>query len=89
MVSGILHAEKVHCIVNHWPSRREGEFESMPKRIKAAEKVIEIINQLKHQDPNAKILVMGDFNDNPSNASIKLLSQKGELYNPMETMLVL
>ncbi|MEH6536666.1 MAG: endonuclease [Psychroserpens sp.] len=87
LVSGILHSEKVHCIVNHWPSRREGELESMPKRMKASEKVIEIINQLKSEDPNAKILVMGDFNDNPSNESIKLLSNKGELYNPMETML--
>jgi len=87
LVSGVLHSETIHCIVNHWPSRREGELESMPKRIKASEKVIEIITQLKSEDLNAKIMVMGDFNDNPSNESIKLLSQKGELYNPMETML--
>lgn len=86
-VSGFLHSEKLHCIVNHWPSRREGELLSNPKRIKAAEKVIEIINNIKQDDPNAKILVMGDFNDNPSNDSMKLLSQKAELYNPMETML--
>jgi predicted extracellular nuclease len=36
---------------------------------------------------NPKILVMGDFNDNPNNESIKLLSKYGELYNPMETLL--
>ena len=53
-VSGFLHSEKLHCIVNHWPSRREGELLSNPKRIKAAEKVIEIINNIKQDDPNAK-----------------------------------
>ncbi|MCD2258457.1 endonuclease/exonuclease/phosphatase family protein [Psychroserpens luteolus] len=87
LVSGILHSEKVHCIINHWPSRREGEQESMPKRLKAAQKVVEIIDAIKTKDPNAKLLVMGDFNDNPSNESIKFLSSNGDLYNPMETML--
>ncbi|WP_298756043.1 endonuclease/exonuclease/phosphatase family protein [uncultured Psychroserpens sp.] len=87
LVSGILHSEKVHCIINHWPSRREGEQESMPKRLKAAQKVVEIIDTIKAKDPNAKLLVMGDFNDNPSNESIKFLSANGDLYNPMETML--
>jgi predicted extracellular nuclease len=87
LVSGIFNTERLHIIVNHWPSRREGELESNPKRLKAAEKVIEIIDSIKLIYPNPKILVMGDFNDNPSNDSIKLLSNKGELYNPMETLL--
>ncbi|MDG5490914.1 endonuclease/exonuclease/phosphatase family protein [Psychroserpens sp. SPM9] len=87
LVSGHLHSEKVYCIVNHWPSRREGVEESMYKRLKAAEKVIEIMTNIKAEDPNAKILVMGDFNDNPSNESIKFLTANGGLYNPMETML--
>lgn len=87
LVSGMFYFERVHVIVNHWPSRREGELESKPKRIKAAQKVIEIINYLKGMHLNPKILVMGDFNDNPNNESIKLLSKHGELYNPMETLL--
>ena len=87
LVSGMFYFERVHVIVNHWPSRREGELESEPKRIKAAQKVIEIINYVKGIHLNPKILVMGDFNDNPNNESIKLLSKYGELYNPMETLL--
>ncbi|MFT5849065.1 endonuclease/exonuclease/phosphatase family protein [Psychroserpens sp.] len=87
LVSGMFHSERLHVIVNHWPSRREGELESNPKRIKAAEKVVEIINSLKVTYSNPKILVMGDFNDNPSNDSVKLLSIKGGLYNSMETLL--
>jgi predicted extracellular nuclease len=87
LVSGRLHSEKIYCLINHWPSRREGEEESRPKRLKAAEKVIEIINSIKANDAAAKILVMGDFNDNPANDSIKFLTSEGRLYNPMETML--
>lgn len=87
LVSGVLHSEKVYCIVNHWPSRREGEEESMHKRLKAAQKVVEIINSIQTESPDAKILVMGDFNDNPSNESIKFLTNNAGLYNPMETML--
>lgn len=87
LVSGKLHSEKIHCIVNHWPSRREGEKESSHKRLKAAQKVLDIINEVYKSDPNAKILVMGDFNDNPGNDSIKFLVQEAGLYNPMETLL--
>nr|WP_321245470.1 endonuclease/exonuclease/phosphatase family protein [uncultured Psychroserpens sp.] len=87
LVSGMFQNERLHLIINHWPSRREGELISNPKRIKAAEKVLEIIEAIKADHSNPKILVMGDFNDNPGNDSVKLLSNKGELYNPMETLL--
>lgn len=87
LVSGMFQNERLHLIINHWPSRREGELISNPKRIKAAEKVLEIIEAIKVDHSNPKILVMGDFNDNPGNDSVKLLSNKGELYNPMETLL--
>lgn len=87
LVSGMFQDERLHLIINHWPSRREGELISNPKRIKAAEKVLEIIDAIKVDHSNPKILVMGDFNDNPGNDSVKLLSNKGELYNPMETLL--
>ncbi|MBO6605205.1 endonuclease/exonuclease/phosphatase family protein [Psychroserpens sp.] len=87
LVSGKLHSEMIHCIVNHWPSRREGEKESNYKRLKAAHKVIEIIKEVRSTDQDAKILVMGDFNDNPGNDSIKFLAEQGRLYNPMETLL--
>ncbi len=87
LVSGILHSEMIHCIVNHWPSRREGEKESRHKRLKAAQKVLQIIEEVRGKYEDAKILVMGDFNDNPGNDSIKFLAEQGQLYNPMETLL--
>ena len=95
LVSGMLDGEKIHIIVNHWPSRSGGEERSRPKRIKAAKLNRQIIDSLFTEDPYAKIITMGDFNDDPSNPSIKeYLDAKRktknlkmkELYNPMEDM---
>lgn len=86
LVSGLLEGEEIHVIVNHWSSRREGEKETEPKRMASSNKVIEIIENLRLQDAHAKIIVMGDFNDDPSSNSIKHLVKESNLYNPMETL---
>lgn len=95
LVSGMFDGEKIHFIVNHWPSRSGGEERSRPKRIKAAKLNRQIIDSLFSDDPYAKIITMGDFNDDPTNASIKkhLKAKRKkedleikELYNPMEDM---
>lgn len=86
VVKGKLNTENLHIIVNHWSSRREGEKQTEPKRIAAANKVNSIIKQIKNKDQDAKIIVMGDFNDNPNNASISLLENESQLYNPFKTV---
>lgn len=87
LVQGILNNERIHIMVNHWSSRREGEKESEFKRIAAANKVNTIIKSIKKENLNAKIIVMGDFNDNPSNDSIELMETESNLYNPFKTVL--
>jgi len=87
LVEGSLNNEKIYVLVNHWPSRREGLEISETKRLTAASKVIEIIDIIKAQDATAKIIIMGDFNDNPLNKSIKKLTNAHDLYNPMEALL--
>src|SRR5690606_23193782 len=86
LVSGLLDGEKMHFIVNHWPSRHEGSDVTEFKRLLAADKVVEIINQIKTTDEDAKIVVMGDFNDNPNNKSVMHLKETASLFNPMETV---
>lgn len=86
LVSGLLNKEKIHLVVNHWSSRREGEKETEYKRLASSKKVGEIIANLKQKDTHAKIVIMGDFNDNPDNQSLKNLVAKYNLFNPMETM---
>ena len=95
VVSGILDGDPVHLIVNHWPSRSGGEARSRPKRMKAAKMNKHIIDSLWSMDPYAKIITMGDLNDDPTSPSVKkILNTKissdevnfRELYNPMEKM---
>ena len=95
LVTGLLDGDKVHFIVNHWPSRSGGEARSRFKREKAAALNKKIIDSLQAEDPYAKIITMGDLNDGPYNTSVKeVLGAKAEkeevelkgLYNPMENM---
>ncbi|GAA4280513.1 endonuclease/exonuclease/phosphatase family protein [Gaetbulibacter aestuarii] len=85
-VSGLLDNEKIHLIVNHWSSRREGAEETSPKRMASAEKVGYIISQIRDTEPKAKILVLGDYNDEPQSESIQYIVNNCQLYNPMETL---
>ncbi len=87
LVEGILNNEKIHVIVNHWSSRREGVELSEPKRLIASSKVGDIISLIKEKNINAKVIIMGDFNDNPNNQSIKQLVNGYDLYNPMENLM--
>ncbi len=89
-VSGILDGEEIHIIVNHWPSRSGGEERSKPRRAEAARTTKHICDSLFAINPNAKIVVMGDLNDDPIDPSItKELGAKskiedtkiGELFN--------
>ena len=87
LVTGLLEDEEINIIVNHWSSRREGENETENKRMAASNKVIEIIDRLNTQNEQAKIIVIGDFNDDPTNNSITHLVKTQDLFNPMETLL--
>ena len=93
LVSGKLEGDLIHIIVNHWPSRRGGEARSRPKRVAAAQLNKRILDSLQAQDPYAKVIIMGDLNDDPTNPSVKnVLKAKRKrkkvdfkgLYNPFE-----
>lgn len=94
LVSGYLDGELIHVIVNHWPSRRGGS-RSIPYRKKAAALNLKIMSEIRAKEPDAKIITMGDFNDDPVEPSFKEIlktkSKKEELiendlYNPYEHM---
>lgn len=91
LVTGELEGEKVHFLVNHWPSRSDGEERSRPLRNAAGDLSRSIVDFVLGLDPKAKIMVMGDLNDDPSNASVmehfkasgdKALVPEGYFYNP-------
>ena len=95
LVSGELEGDLIHIIVNHWPSRSGGEARSRSKRVGAAKLNKQLIDSLQSKDPYAKIITMGDYNDNPTNASfkeaLKTTADKDRvpfkgIYNPYENL---
>ena len=95
VVSGILDDEEFSFIVMHWPSRYGGEKRSLPGRMAAAHLCRHIADSILAEKPNAKIVMMGDYNDYPTNKSIidglrakgRVEDMKGDdFYNPMWKM---
>lgn len=91
IVRGRIAGELFHIIVVHWPSRRGGEERSRPKREMCARATRSFIDSIQQVAPESRIVVMGDFNDDPFNIPIKetLNAKKkqeqvkpGGLYNP-------
>ena len=78
-VSGIL-LESIHChvFINHWPSRRGGQMASEAKRIIAAKRLKQIVDSLSFNDPGSNIIIMGDFNDEPTNNSLTQVLRTGD-----------
>lgn len=84
-VTGNLHGELIHIFVNHWSSRREGAAETEHKRVKAAETLQSAIAKIRERTFEAKIIVMGDFNDDPTSKSVKIIEKEGFI-NPMTSL---
>lgn len=82
----IVWAKFVHkkdtlfAMVNHWPSRRGGEEQSEPNRLKAAQMASRFIDSVMAASPKSKLVFMGDLNDYPGNNSVKMI---GERLHPM------
>lgn len=94
-VKGLLDGDTVHVFVNHWPSRSGGEERSIPARAAAASVDKAKIDSIVAINSQAKIVVMGDLNDDPISPSVAVtLNAKGKqadvkpggLFNPWVEM---
>ena len=65
--------DKIHISVNHWPSRSGGEESSRATRDTAAMLVKQVADSIYMKEPRAKIIVMGDLNDDPFNNSCSVI----------------
>jgi len=75
--------EEFHVFVNHWPSRIGGTEKTEAKRIEVATILKNKIDSIQETKASAKIIVLGDMNDEPSNKSLAetLMAQKPEVTN--------
>jgi endonuclease/exonuclease/phosphatase family metal-dependent hydrolase len=92
-VTGKLADDDVTVIVCHWPSRFSAGFyrESAARQVKA------IKDSILHAFPTRKVFIMGDLNDDPTNASMTQYLKckpevdevgEGDMYNPWYNLLV-
>lgn len=86
-VTGTLAGERITVIVCHWPSRGATSY----YRELAGRQVRVIKDNLMKEDPNAKVIIMGDMNDDPRDRSMSVALgakrdmkevEPGGLYNP-------
>lgn len=92
VVSGTFDGEPMSFIVCHWPSRSGGEMTTRPRRNAAAMLSRHLVDSLLASDNNAKVFVMGDLNDDPTNESLRKYlraapdaekMEEGEMFNTM------
>ncbi|MBP3433381.1 MAG: endonuclease/exonuclease/phosphatase family protein [Alistipes sp.] len=93
---GTIDGEPFYFLVSHWPSRLGGKEASQFKRDACAKQIREIKDSLLANNPATKVIVMGDFNDDATDASlVKTMGAKGKVkeltegdfFNPYNAML--
>ena len=93
---GTIEGEPFYFLVSHWPSRLGGKEASQFKRDACAKQIREIKDSLLQANPATKVVVMGDFNDDATDASlVKVMGAKGKVkelntgdfFNPYVQML--
>lgn len=62
----------LHVFINHWPSRRGGTELSDANRMVAANVLRAKLEELQKNEKSPNIIILGDFNDEPSDKSITL-----------------
>lgn len=93
-VYGFYVGEPLYIFVNHWASNEDDEKSPLTDRATAANVCRHKIDSIIQINPDAKIILMGDLNDNPESASLtgtlKAKNEKdnlyrGDMYNPWAT----
>ena len=93
---GTIEDEPFYFLVSHWPSRLGGKEASQFKRDACAKQIRGIKDSLLPANPATKVVVMGDFNDDATDASlVKTMGAKGkteelvkgDFFNPYFQML--
>ena len=87
VVGQVISGDTLDAIVCHFPSRSGGQAHSEPYRLLAAQVLRQKVDSLMHVRQHPYLIIMGDFNDYPSDKSLrKVLCGKGDLLNLMAGM---
>lgn len=85
--------KSIQILVNHWPSRRDGPEISENRRMQVAHQARTAIDEIQRNEPDAFVVIMGDFNDEPVDRTIREVIRAGAesdssalLFNAMWTL---
>jgi len=73
--------DTLYVFVNHWPSRRGGQAKSERNRLQVAGVLKNNVDKIYSSHTNPNILIIGDFNDTPTNRSFTDILQAKPLKN--------
>lgn len=83
-VSGVLNGtDTLHIFGNHWPSRYSGLLETKDLRKAAALLLKSKVDELFEKYKAPKIVIVGDFNDNPEDEALKDILKAGKSELPV------
>lgn len=80
-VSAMVDGRSYTFIVNHFKSKRGGERETAPQRLAQAQHINKLVAELLTADANARIVVVGDFNDYEQAPAMLEMTKNGDLTN--------
>ena len=72
-VQGEYKGHTLHIYVNHWPSNYGGKKKAIPKRRATARLLANEIAEKLSNDPDAEIVLIGDFNEEPTDDNVSIL----------------
>ncbi|MBD1397654.1 endonuclease/exonuclease/phosphatase family protein [Pontibacter sp. JH31] len=81
-VQGTLQGEPVTFYVNHWPEDKGSAALGNSRRREAATELRRQIDLQKKSDKNTKIIVLGDFSDEPKSATMERIVKATGRPNP-------
>ena len=76
-VKGRVGEDTLQLFINHWPSRYGGLMATVSKRLRVAKILLRAVDSVCKNDKNARILILGDFNETLKNKGLQYLLQKG------------
>ncbi len=84
-VSGVFNdIDTIHIFGNHWPSRYSGLLETKDLRKAAAILLREKVDELNLKYISPKIVIVGDFNDNPDDETLSEVLMAGRVENQLK-----
>ena len=72
-VQGEYKGHTLHIYVNHWPSNYGGKKKAIPKRRATARLLVNEVAEKLSNEPDAEILLIGDFNEEPTDDNVRTL----------------